>query len=156
LDEELNTSCLRDGWFRTRDLFYRDADGFFYHRGRSDDMFVYNGKNVYPVELESVLASHPSIELACAAPVVSRQSQRVVPSVLVQAKHPISETEVLDFAARHGAGHIIPHFVLLADSVPHIGPGKVDRKAIGRLLQSGYDQQLSAQDPINASRTSSV
>jgi acyl-CoA synthetase (AMP-forming)/AMP-acid ligase II len=156
LDEELNKSSLHDGWFRTRDLFHRDADGFFFHYGRSDDMFVYNGKNVYPVELESVLASHPSIELACAAPVVSRQSQRVVPSVLVQARHPISETEILDFAARHGAGHIIPHFVLLADSVPHVGPGKVDRKAIGRLLQSGYDQQFGAQNPLDTSQASSV
>ncbi len=139
LDPRLNADRLMDGWFRTGDVFYRDPDGHFFHRGRSDDMFVCNGKNIYPVELERVLMSHPAVELACAAPVQSRR-HGTVPGVLIIAKRPVSEVEILDVSARLGPTHAVPKIIEFVDRCPEVGPGKIDRSAARRLLQTAYDR----------------
>ncbi len=139
LDPRLNAERLVDGWFKTGDVFYRDADGHFFHRGRSDDMFVCNGKNIYPVELERVLMSHPAVELACAAPVQSRR-HGTVPGVLIIAREPVSEIEILDVSARLGPTHALPKLIEFVDRCPEVGPGKIDRLAARRLLQSAYDR----------------
>ena len=50
-----------DGWFRTGDAGYRDADGFLYLHDRVKDMIVSGGENIYPAEVENVLAKHPDV-----------------------------------------------------------------------------------------------
>ncbi|PYO47876.1 MAG: benzoate-CoA ligase family protein, partial [Candidatus Rokuibacteriota bacterium] len=50
-----------DGWFRTGDLFTRDADGFFHHHGRVDDVFKVAGQWVTPADVERVLLAHPAV-----------------------------------------------------------------------------------------------
>ena len=58
---EVNAERFRDGWLRTGDLFFLDADGFFYFKGRTDDMFNSGGENIYPKEVENLLLSHPEV-----------------------------------------------------------------------------------------------
>ena len=58
-----------DGYYKTGDILRRDADGFAYFVDRVDDMFVCNGENVFPVEVEKLLESHPAIKQACVVPV---------------------------------------------------------------------------------------
>ena len=58
-----------DGYYKTGDILRRDADGFHYFVDRVDDMFVCNGENVFPVEVEKLLESHPAIKQACVVPV---------------------------------------------------------------------------------------
>jgi acyl-coenzyme A synthetase/AMP-(fatty) acid ligase len=63
---EQTAAQFRDGWFRTGDLFVRDADGFLYHQGRSDELVKIAGQWVQPGELEESVAGHPAIsEVAC-------------------------------------------------------------------------------------------
>ncbi len=52
---------LRDGWFRAGDLAWMDAEGYLYLGGRRKDMIIRGGENVYPIEIESVLAEHPAV-----------------------------------------------------------------------------------------------
>jgi acyl-CoA synthetase (AMP-forming)/AMP-acid ligase II len=137
-EDSLNDARLEDGWFKTRDLFFRDADGHFFHRGRCDEMFISNGKNIYPAEIESLLAKHPQIDTVCAAPVQSTR-KGTIPAVLVVAKPDTSAQSIIDFAARHGAAHAIPQFVQFTASLPRVGPGKIDRVAAGRMLQQSFD-----------------
>ncbi len=137
-DPGLREAKLSGGWLRTGDLFHRDEDGDFFHRGRVDDMFVCNGKNIYPQEIERLLMQHPAIEIACAAPVSSRR-KGVVPAALIVARQPLSDAEVQDFLMRNGPSHAVPQVVRIVDSLPRIGPGKVDRPGAARLLQAAYD-----------------
>ena len=58
-----------DGYYRTGDVFRRDANGFFYFVGRVDDMFVCGGENIYPGEVEKMLERHPGIHQAAVIPV---------------------------------------------------------------------------------------
>jgi acyl-CoA synthetase (AMP-forming)/AMP-acid ligase II len=134
LDAQLNEERLQHGWFRTGDVFFRDADGEYFYRGRTDDMFVCSGKNIYPIEIEQLLSNHPAVEIACAAP-VTLPGKGCVPGVLVIAKASVSEGELQQFCMRHGQSHAVPQVIRFAQSLPLVGPGKVDRRGVQAVLQ---------------------
>jgi long-chain acyl-CoA synthetase len=136
----LDQDRFRDGWFRTGDLFYRDADGDFFHQGRADDMFICNGKNIYPLEMEQLLMRHPAVEIACAAP-VSSAAKGVIPGVLVVLRQPLgtSPMELQEFFASVGPSHAVPQVVKLVDTLPLLGPGKLNRRRVAQMLQEEYD-----------------
>lgn len=139
LDQTLLEQRLVNGWFRTGDLFYRDADGEFFHRGRVDDMFICNGKNIYPLEIEMLLMKHGAIDALCAAPVNSRR-KGTVPGVLIVPKRPVSEAEIREFSMKMGPSHAIPQVVQFDEALPLLGPGKVDRKRVAQILQDALDR----------------
>ena len=60
-EEATRAAFTDDGWLRSGDLARRDADGFYYIVGRRKEMFISGGENVYPAEVENVLAAHPEI-----------------------------------------------------------------------------------------------
>src|SRR5436305_10250076 len=64
LPEVTAKAMTADGYYRTGDVFRRDADGFFFFVGRADDMFVCGGENIYPGEVEKMLERHPAIHQA--------------------------------------------------------------------------------------------
>ncbi len=138
LDPQMNEARLVEGWFRTGDLFARDAEGDFFHRGRVDDMFICNGKNIYPLEMELLLLQHPDVEAVCAAP-VSAPQKGPVPAVLVVASKPLSSGQVQDHFRRNGPIHTVPQLVVFVDAMPLLGPGKTDRRQAACLLQAAYD-----------------
>ncbi len=134
LDSRLNEERpAADGWFRSGDLFHRDADGDFFHRGRIDDMFICNGKNIYPPEVELLLMKHPAVELACAA-AVQLPGRGPVPGAVIVARQPVSEAELQEFFMKNGPSHAVPQVIRFAANIPLIGPGKIDRPGVTRLL----------------------
>ena len=64
LPEATHRAITSDGFYRTGDVFRRDADGFYTFVGRADDMFVSGGENIYPGEVEKLLERHPDIHQA--------------------------------------------------------------------------------------------
>ena len=138
LDPAANLERLHNGWFRTGDLFHRDADGGFFHRGRVDDMFICNGKNIYPLELELVLLKHPAVELACAVP-VSNERKGLIPGALIVLRAAASEAEIQEFSLKHGPSHAMPQVVQFVEALPHLGAGKIDRNRVRQLLQQSHD-----------------
>ncbi len=60
-----NARSFRDGWFRTGDLGRLDAAGFLYLTGRESDMFISGGNNIYPLEIEEIILSHPRVSEVC-------------------------------------------------------------------------------------------
>ena len=136
LDPDLNEERLHGGWFRTGDVFFRDADGNYFHRGRVDDMFICNGKNIYPVEIERLLLAHPAVEMVCAT-AVTLPGKGPVPGVMIVAKSQVSETELQELCLRDGPSHAVPQVIQFGDSLPLLGPGKIDRREVQRRLQQG-------------------
>ena len=61
LPEETAKTLLPDGWLRTGDAGYLDADGYLYIHDRVKDMIVSGGENIYPAEIENVLMAHPAV-----------------------------------------------------------------------------------------------
>jgi acyl-CoA synthetase (AMP-forming)/AMP-acid ligase II len=132
---EVNRQRIIDGWLKTGDLFSRDREGFFYFKGRTDDMFNSGGENIYPLEVEGLLLTHPDIADVSVVPVAHRIKGEVPVAVVVQRKDAsLGEREVRDFALRHGPAYAHPRRVLFVDALPLNGAAKTDRIAVKALV----------------------
>ena len=132
---EVNRQRIVDGWLRTGDLFSRDADGFFFFKGRTDDMFNSGGENIYPLEVEGLLLTHPDIADVSVVPVAHAIKGEVPVAVVVKRKGAsIGEREVRDFALKKGPAYAHPRRVLFLDALPLNGAAKTDRIAVKALV----------------------
>lgn len=130
----LNEEKFFNGWYRTGDRFYRDPDGYFYHRGRVDHMFVHNGKNIYPEEVENIINRFEGVEGCCLAPIWDSQHRRV-PALVVQSSIPPDRKALLAFYLSQGSSHAIPNFMLHTRGLPRLSNGKLDRLRCREMLQ---------------------
>ncbi|HKZ04704.1 MAG TPA: class I adenylate-forming enzyme family protein [Methylomirabilota bacterium] len=122
---------LKDGWFDTGDVCRRDADGFYYFVGRTDDMFVCGGENVYPGEVEGTLERHPDILQAAVLPVDhALKGQVPVAFVVARPDAALTEQAVKAWALAHGPAYQHPRRVFLVSALPLAGTNKIDRAAL--------------------------
>ena len=136
---EVNRERLRDGWLRTGDLFSRDADGFFYFRGRTDDMFNSGGENVYPLEVENLLLRHPAVAEVSVVPAPHHVKGEVPVAMIVKARgREVSEDELKRFCLDNGPAYAHPRRILFVSEMPLNGPGKIDRKLVQRTLTERF------------------
>ena len=120
-----------DGYYRTGDVMRRDAHGFHYFVGRVDDMFVVNGENVYPGEVEKILENHPAIAQACLVPVPDPVRGNMPVAFVVPSPGPrIGEGEVKEHAIASAPAYMHPRRVFFVEELPLSGTNKVDRKAL--------------------------
>jgi long-chain acyl-CoA synthetase len=122
---------LKDGWFDTGDVCRRDADGFYYFVGRTDDMFVCGGENVYPGDVEGTLERHPDVLQAAVLP-VDHELKGQVPVAFVVARpgSGLTTQDVKDWALAHGPAYQHPRRVFLVSELPLAGTNKIDRAAL--------------------------
>lgn len=122
---------LKDGWFDTGDVCRRDADGFYYFVGRTDDMFVCGGENVYPGDVESTLERHPDVLQAAVLPVDhALKGQVPVAFVVARPGAGLTEPDVKEWALAHGPAYQHPRRVFLVPELPLAGTNKIDRAAL--------------------------
>lgn len=132
---EVTRERIQDGWLRTGDVFSRDAGGFFYFRGRTDDMFNSGGENVYPLEVENMLLKHPAVAEASVVPVPHRVKGEVPVAMVVKAKgREVAEEELKQFCLANGPAYAHPRRIAFVAEMPLNGPGKIDRKVVHRTL----------------------
>jgi long-chain acyl-CoA synthetase len=125
-----------DGFYVTGDVFRRDADGFHYFVGRTDDMFVSGGENIYPSDVERMLERHPDVAQAAVVPIDDEiKGQKPVAFVVPKAERRPSEDEIKRFALDNAPAYAHPRFVWFADELPLASTNKVDRNALRRLAQ---------------------
>ncbi len=133
---EVDRQRISDGWLKTGDVFDRDAQGFFYFRGRTDDMFNSGGENVYPLEVENVLLKHPGVAEVSVVPVPHRIKGEVPVAMVVKAKGAeISEDELKQFCLANAPAYAHPRLIDFVAELPLNGPGKIDRKVVQRLMR---------------------
>jgi acyl-CoA synthetase (AMP-forming)/AMP-acid ligase II len=124
-----------DGAARTGDLGFVDERGRLHLVGRSKEMFVRGGYNVYPMEVEAVLSTHPGIAEVCVVPRTDPVMGEVgVAVVVVRAGSPTPGLEELrSFAAPRLARHKLPEDLVVLDTLPLTPMDKVDRRAVAEL-----------------------
>ena len=118
-----------DGWFRTGDLGSFDDDGYLRLAGRSKELIITGGFNVYPREVEEVLSTHPGVREVA---VVGRESEawgEEVTAVIV-ADREISVDDLRAHAARELASYKVPKRIEFADQLPRNAMGKIVRGEI--------------------------
>jgi long-chain acyl-CoA synthetase len=124
---------MADGFYVTGDVFRRDADGFHYFIGRTDDMFVSGGENIYPTDVERMLERHPDVAQAVVVPVDDDiKGQKPVAFVIRKAGRRPSAEAIKRFALANAAAYQHPRFVWFVDELPLASTNKVDRAALRR------------------------
>jgi acyl-CoA synthetase (AMP-forming)/AMP-acid ligase II/D-alanine-D-alanine ligase-like ATP-grasp enzyme len=130
-DDELATArAFRNGWFYPGDLGRLTPDGQLIHLGRSDDMMIVNGINIYPAEIEQVLTAHPAVLEAAAMPLKHAVHQDIpVCAVSLLEGARVDEQALLSFARARLGSHAL-HQVVILDRIPRNDRGKPDREAL--------------------------
>ncbi|MFC4853080.1 AMP-binding protein [Actinophytocola glycyrrhizae] len=120
-----------DGWFRTGDVGYLDAEGDLHLVDRANDLIIVNGFNVYPKEVEQVLDELPQVAEAAAVGVPDeRTGEQVIAVVVLREGATLSEEEVRDHCAERLARFKVPRAVRIVDELPHSATGKVRRASL--------------------------
>jgi len=130
---------LRDGWYFTRDLGYRDEDGDLYVVGRADDMIISGGENVHPLEVESVLARCPGVADVCVAGLPDDRWGQVVAAFVVRRDARLTEQQVADYClgASALAAFKRPRRIHFVDEIPKSSVGKVQRRVLQERFSVG-------------------
>jgi acyl-CoA synthetase (AMP-forming)/AMP-acid ligase II len=127
-----------DGYYRTGDVFRRDANGFFFFVGREDDMFVCGGENIYPNDVEKMLERHPGIHQAAVVPVPDELKGHKPIAFIVRASGAALEEEAVKaYALANAPAYQHPRRVIFIDEMPLAGTNKIDKRALANSLLSG-------------------
>lgn len=142
-DPEATQRALVDGWFHPGDLARALPDGALVHCGRSDQMMIVNGINIYPVEIEQCLAAHPAVTDVAVISLRHTVHQDVpVCAVSLSAGATVSGTELLAYA-RERLGFRAPSRVIVLERLPRNDLGKVIRadlwRSVAKALGLGID-----------------
>lgn len=128
--EETAKSLSDDGWFRTGDMGKMDEQGYFYIVDRKKDMINVSGFNVYPNEIEDVLALHPGILEAGVVGVSDDRSGETVKAVVVRKDDSLTREQVIEHCRENLTGYKVPHIVEFRDELPKTNVGKILRKEL--------------------------
>jgi long-chain acyl-CoA synthetase len=125
-----------DGFYITKDVFRRDENGFHYFLGRTDDMFVSGGENIYPADVERMLETNPDVSQAVVIPIDDDiKGTKPVAFIIPKAGHKPSEDQIKKYALANAPAFQHPRFVWFVDELPLASTNKVDRAALQRLAQ---------------------
>jgi long-chain acyl-CoA synthetase len=129
--EETNRA-FRDGFFRTGDIGYRDANGYFFILDRLKDMIVTGGENVYSGEVEAVIFQHPAVREAAVFGIPDpRWGELVAACVVRKPGMALSENELITHCRGSLANYKVPRRVELSDTeLPKSGTGKILKRSL--------------------------
>nr|WP_106780301.1 AMP-binding protein [Lysinibacillus timonensis] len=121
----------KNQWIETGDLGYRDANGYYFLCGRTDEMIISGGINTYPIEVENILVNHPLIlDVAVIGIDDDEFGQRLKAFVLPLKDTTISEKEVLEWLRLRVPKFQLPKEIELVTQLPYTQLGKLDRKQL--------------------------
>ena len=135
-DDETEKVLSKDGWLRTGDVAIINKDGYVRLVDRLKDMIIVSGFNVYPNEIENVVASHPKVLEVGAIGVPHNKSGETVKLFVVKKDDSLTEKELQDFCHAEMTGYKCPKFIQFIEELPKSNVGKVLRKDL-RLLEEG-------------------
>ncbi|UII26815.1 AMP-binding protein [Fulvivirga maritima] len=118
------------GWFRTGDMGMMDEEGFFKIVDRKKDMINVSGFNVYPNEIENIVANHPKVAEVAAVGVSDERSTEVVKIFVVKKDNSLTEQELKDFCKENLTGYKRPKKIEFKDELPKSNVGKILRREL--------------------------
>ncbi len=139
--EEETAHVLRNGWFYTGDIAYRDEDGYIFIVDRKKDMAIIGGYNVYPREIDEVLIEHPKIQdaVSLAVPDKSR-GEKLKAYIVTKPGEEITIPELVAFCKEKLAGYKVPKLYEFREELPKSLIGKVLR----RVLREEEEKKLNS------------
>lgn len=136
-DEASTKLALRDGWFMTGDLGHRDADGFYWFKGRKKEIIIRGGSNISPQEVEEALYQHPAVREAGVVgmphPIFGEE---VVACVALRDGEKLTAKALRDFTLKHLADYKAPTRIVFLETLPKGITGKIQRRALKDMLSA--------------------
>lgn len=127
---EETAKTIKDGWLCTGDIGQMEESGFFRIVDRKKDMILVSGFNVYPNEIEDIVAAHPKVLEAAAIGIPDEHSGEVVKIFVVKKDKSLKEKELIDYCRENMTGYKIPKAVEFRDELPKTNVGKILRRAL--------------------------
>src|SRR5437867_5264399 len=131
-DPQETANAFRDGFFRTGDIGYQNADGYFYILDRLKDMIVTGGENVYSGEVEAVIYTHPAVREVAVFGIPDPKWGEIVNAVVVlKPEKKLTAEELIAYCRRSLASYKIPRRVEFSDTeLPKSGSGKILKRVL--------------------------
>jgi long-chain acyl-CoA synthetase len=127
---EATAARVRNGWLFTGDVGRCEADGYFYHLGRRDDMIITGGLNVYPAEVEAMIYNHATVQEAIVFAIPDAKRGYVIGAAVVpRPGAAVDEKELLSFLRANLANFKVPQKIAVRQSLPRTSSGKAIREA---------------------------
>jgi long-chain acyl-CoA synthetase len=121
---------LKDGWLSTGDIGMMFKDGYFKIVDRKKDMILVSGFNVYPNEIEDVIAMMPKVVEVAAIGVPHEKSGETIKVFIVKKDSSLNENEVIEYCRKNLTNYKVPKFVEFRDSLPKSNVGKILRRIL--------------------------
>ncbi len=134
---EATAETIIDGWLHTGDLARRDAEGYYTIVGRRKELIISGGENIYPAEVENVLASHPAVAEVALIGVDDPLWGEVGCAVVVPTADGLEAADLIAFARERLARFKVPRHVVFVDALPKTGAGKIDKQLLARIRAEG-------------------
>ena len=131
-DAALTGQTIKDGWFHTGDLAYRDEQGFYWFVSRKSEIIKNEAGLVSPIEVEGALYEHPAVMEAGAIGVPDDFGDEVPQAYVVLRPDavPVSESQLIGFLRSRLPGYKVPTRITFTEDLPHGPTGKIDRKSL--------------------------
>src|SRR5712692_3470574 len=135
--------AIRDGWFHTGDAGTMDAEGFIYIKDRIKDMIISGGENIYPAEVEAVLAGHPKVADVAVIGVPDDMWGETVKAIVIRRPGTdLSPEELIEWSKDRLAGYKRPHSVDFIDVIPRNPSGKILKKDLRAPYWVGQERAV--------------
>jgi len=135
---EATNASFRDGWIYTGDLGYFDEGGYLFVSGRKKDMVKSGGISIYPLEIESVIYSHPDVLEAAVIGVPDPQWGEALKAVIVlKPGANIAGEQLQQFCKERLSAYKVPKTVTFVESLPHTEVGKVNKVKVREMFAAG-------------------
>jgi long-chain acyl-CoA synthetase len=127
---EATAEVIQDGWLSTGDIGYMTEDGYFQIVDRKKDMILVSGFNVYPNEVEDVIATHPKVMEVAVVGVPDEKSGEVVKAFIVRKDPTLSVEELNAYCRAELTGYKVPRYFEFRKELPKTNVGKILRRAL--------------------------
>ncbi len=128
---QATAEVIKDGWYYTSDIGKIDDDGYVFILGRKKDMIIVSGHNVYPVDVEDVLHTHPKVAEAAVIGVPDKTRGEAVKAFIGLKKGEVAtEAEIKRFCRERLVDYKVPREVVIMDSLPKTATGKIRKQAL--------------------------
>jgi long-chain acyl-CoA synthetase len=128
--DETAKAMTPDGFFKSGDIGIMDERGYIKIVDRKKDMIIVSGFNVYPNEVEGVVAMHPGVVECAAVGVPDERSGEAVKVFVVRKDPALTEAQLMDFCKQHLTGYKKPKFIEFRDELPKSNVGKILRREL--------------------------
>jgi long-chain acyl-CoA synthetase len=135
---DINSETYKEGWFCSGDLGYVDEDNYLYVVDRKQDLIITGGQNIYPVEIEEILYTHPSVALAAVIGIPDAVKGELAKAyIVVKEGAQVTEGELIEYVRSRIAKYKAPRLVEFVSSLPQGPTGKILKRELRAKILKG-------------------